>query len=100
LVLLAGVPAPWFTAAESMHLENLPTQFGSCSLRYEATANRASLVLSGSVDPPGGFVLCLPAGLSAKVTADGQAISPDRDGSYVVPSTCRKVVLEELSTSM
>ncbi|HYW78389.1 MAG TPA: hypothetical protein VE890_02395, partial [Thermoguttaceae bacterium] len=55
LVLLAGVAPEWFTSDEPMVLDNLPTHFGACSLRYSVSGSEATLRVGGEANPPGGF---------------------------------------------
>jgi hypothetical protein len=50
LVLFAGVPRKWLTGPLS--IENLPTAFGTLSLRWDGK----NLHVEGDARPPGGFV--------------------------------------------
>ena len=72
LVLLAGVPEAWFSAAEGMAVADLPTHFGPLSFSYKPTKGGAVLALTGKAAPPAGFDLRLPDLPALKVTADAK----------------------------
>jgi hypothetical protein len=91
LVLLGGVPAEWFARPEGILVENLPTQFGACSFKYERAAEGDFLTLSGQAAPPGGFALRLPKELKATVAADGKAIERAHNGDFTLPANVKKV---------
>lgn len=55
IVLLAGVRPEWFTSDKPIVIENLPTHFGRCSLRYTVSDSEATIRVGGKADPPGGF---------------------------------------------
>jgi hypothetical protein len=65
LVLLAGIDPAWFTSAAPWEWSDLPTWYGTLSLRWRyrgvvAGKHMADLYLSGTAQPPHGFVLALP----------------------------------------
>jgi hypothetical protein len=61
LVLFGGVPVDWF--GKRMELRNLPTHFGSLSVKLEpAEAGKARVTLSGKAQPPGGIIVRTPRG--------------------------------------
>jgi hypothetical protein len=68
LVLLAGAPQDWLVPRPGprkpylLEALNLPTHFGTCSLRVVASPDgtQGILELTGDAAPPGGFVLSLP----------------------------------------
>ncbi len=91
LVLLAGVPPEWFTAAEGMAVEGMPTWFGPCTFRYEAAAGKATLNLAEAAAPPGGYVLRLPPELEASVEADGRAVARSASGEVALPAGTKQV---------
>src|SRR5205823_2835152 len=88
LVLLAGVPDAWLTGDRPVKVRNLPTHFGPCSFTYErAFGVGATLTLSDNkAAPPGGYVLRLPAGMKATVTADGTPVKEPVPGEYLLPA--------------
>jgi len=90
VVLLAGVPPEWFTAAGGMAFDNMPTHFGSLSLRYKPTTGGAELALTGPAEPPGGFELRMPAPGGLKVMAAGKTLAGSPNGGYVLPSGTRR----------
>ena len=92
LVLFGGVPADWFKHPAGMKIENLPTHFGKCSVSWMPAPSGATLRLSGTGTPPGGFVLRLPAELSAKIAADGQVVS-GTNGDFLLPAKTKEAVL-------
>ncbi len=91
LSLLAGVSPEWFTDPAGMHVENLPTEFGRCTFRYEPTDGGAVMTISGTASPPGGFVICLPPDLNAQAHLDGKPVEVKKDGRCFVPANARRV---------
>jgi len=94
LVLLAGVPEMWFTSPQPMKVESLPTHFGTCSFRYELAGNTATLTISGTATPPGGFLLRLPHALKASCKADGQPLAADDKGNLPFPAAVKSIQIE------
>jgi hypothetical protein len=90
-VLLAGVPPEWFYAKEGMAVEGLCTHFGKCTFRYAPTDRGATLTLSGDAAPPSGFVLCLPASVSATASAGGKPLPRAANGDVAIPPSTRHV---------
>ncbi len=93
LVLFGGVPADWFKHPAGMRLENFPTHFGSYSASWTPTKSGASLTLSGPASPAGGFVLRLPANITAKITANGSVV-PGVNGDFLLPNKTTGAVVE------
>jgi hypothetical protein len=93
LVLLAGVPAAWFSAPEGMAVEDMPTHFGDASFHYKPTKGGATLKLAGKAKPTGGFELRLPELPSLKVTAGAKPITPVPGGPYQLPAGTKQVRL-------
>jgi hypothetical protein len=94
LVLLAGVPPLWLTGAGKVVVDGLPTYFGTCSLAWECADGKATLALSGKAAPSDGFVLRLPAGVKARVHADGKRLEVQPDGDLLLPLGTKAVTLE------
>jgi hypothetical protein len=93
LALLPGVAPEWFRDAAGMRAAHLPTHFGELGFDYQPSSNTATLRLTGSARPPGGYELRLPAGLAAAVSADGAAAAGTRHG-WRLPATARNVTIE------
>ena len=91
LVLLAGVPEAWFTAAEGMAVEGLPTHFGDVSFSWKPAAGGGRLGLGGKAAPPGGFDLRLPELPGLKVAADERAAERLSSGGWLVPKGAQRV---------
>jgi hypothetical protein len=91
LVLLAGVPEEWFTHKDGMAVENLQTHFGPLSFRYAPAPGGATLTLGGKADPPDGFLLRLPASMTAKATCEGKAVDRLANGDLSLPRGAKTV---------
>jgi len=94
LVLLAGVSPDWFTDTKGITITNLPTYFGKLDLHWKTTTHGAVLELGDQVQPPGGFVLCLPSTLKAQLTVEGKSIMPDSSDHYFLPKETTMVHLK------
>ena len=94
LVLFSGIPPDWFSDRTGMEIKGLPTHFGSCSLSYAADGSGATLILSGSAAPPGGFLLRLPPSLEAKLTADGKPVPRRDNGEFFLPPDAKEARIE------
>ena len=94
LVLLGGVPADWLRGSEPITLTDMPTYYGPCSLKYQASGNAATLSLTGKANPPGGFVLRLPAAMKAQVKVDGKDLKPSGSSDHVLPSGTKQALIE------
>ncbi|HLK11125.1 MAG TPA: discoidin domain-containing protein [Candidatus Binatia bacterium] len=96
LVLGAGVPAAWVTAAPGVAVKRLPTYYGvlSYSLRAEGP-DTVRLRLGGDVVvPPGKIVVVSPLDRPLRaVTVDGQAVDTFTAGQAVVARAPADVVL-------
>ena len=93
LVLLAGVSPDWFRNAKGITVKNLPTYFGKLDLHWKTTTHGAVLELGEQIQPPGGFVLSLPATLQAQLSTAGKSVTADSSGNYLLPKGTRKVRL-------
>ena len=94
LVLLAGIPDEWFTSKQPLIIQNLPTHFGTLSLKYQSTDRGATLTLAGSAKPPGGCILRLPGGLKGVWRVPGGGAAGGLRGSVGVPAGVRNLTLE------
>ncbi len=93
LVLFGGVAPEWFAHPEGIEAERLPTHFGPCSFRWAPEAGGASLTLSGA-EPPGGFVLRLPAAATGKATSGGKEWPRLENGDFLLPRGAGRVRIE------
>lgn len=93
LVLLAGVPKDWLDGANPLRVRDLPTWFGPCSFTYSAADGGVKLELDGRADPPGGFVLRLPAELSPSVDISGKHVDSTNGGDFVLPRGTRAATI-------
>lgn len=97
LVLFGGVPTEWFSHAAGMRVENLPTHFGPCTLRYAPTSQGATLALEGPASPPEGYALRLPATLAANVTIDDRPVPRSPNGDYLLPPGTKQAAIQRLN---
>ncbi|MBE3123849.1 MAG: hypothetical protein IMZ65_03520, partial [Planctomycetes bacterium] len=91
LVLLAGVPEAWLTGKEPIRIQAMPTYFGPCTFTWEAAEGGAKLTLAPGTSPPDGYVLRLPAGLKARVTAGGKPVQATRGTDFRLPAGTTQV---------
>jgi hypothetical protein len=91
LVLFGGVSPDWFRGKQGMTIENLPTHFGKCSLRYTVTDNTAKLTIAGDATPTGGFILRMPKSTVAKASADGKPLVCADNGDIAIPNGTKQV---------
>jgi hypothetical protein len=83
LVLLDGAPASWLNA-QGINLQNRPTPFGTINLSAVSGKENTTILISGEVNPPGGFVIYLPIGLRDKpVFVNGEQQTVNKDGLVV-----------------
>ena len=94
LVLFGGVSPDWFTDAQGMTVENLPTYFGKLDLRWTRTPQGAVLELGHQVQPPDGFILRLPLSLRTRLVMKGKSVARDPMGDYFLPKETTKAHLE------
>jgi hypothetical protein len=85
LVLFSGTPEPWFTDKEGIAVENLPTYFGTLTVRWMPSETGAVLTIGSDAKPPNGFVLRLPKLLNATVSVAGKSIEQTASGDFFVP---------------
>jgi hypothetical protein len=86
LVLAAGVPETWFQKPFSF---DLPTAFGNCDWRWSPSNDGATLKLTGTAKPPGGFVVQFPEKLGMKTkTENVRMMAP---GEFTFPASVHKV---------
>ena len=79
IVLAAGVDPAWLESG--VRVEHLPTQYGEVAYSMKRDGKSVVFEASGSVNPPKGFVLPLPASLaSMKASVNGKAAKADPDG--------------------
>ncbi len=93
LVLLGGIPPSWFQDATGIHFSHLPTYFGECSLSYSLTNDGALLQLSGSAQPPDGYLLRLPSTLSVQASIAQEVLPRAANGDILLPPGTREVRL-------
>ena len=119
LVLLGGVPPLWLQQQISgsdpvrlqdqkvIAVEYLPTHFGNCSFQW--VPNRvslqrdeagnfvqrgdpgATLLITGSANPPQGYVVRLPAEMKVEALVEGRMLSRQENGDFQLPRHARKV---------
>lgn len=94
VILLAGIPPEWFTHPEGIEVKDLPTYFGSCSFVYRRVNEGATLTLSGSADPPEGFVLRVPQSLKVRLTANGRRQVRLKNGDFLLRKGTKQVWIE------
>lgn len=95
LVLLAGISPRWFRAEEGIIVKRLPTHFGALDLEYKLVPRGAQLQVGGA-EPVGGFVLRLPSGLRASVSARNAPLGVEPNGDCLVPRGVTSVGLHWL----
>ncbi len=94
LVLFAGISPEWFRRPEGMEIKGLETYFGSCALKWQVQDNTAVLRLSGTAEPPNGFVLRLPPSLKATVILDGESLPVAPNGDCLLPKQVKRVYVQ------
>lgn len=94
LLLLAGVPDAWLTHQDGLTVERLPTHFGDLSFTYRVAGDRGTLQLTGTAQPPGGFVLRLPKSGNPAIFADGKDIPLTSRGDASLPAGTQRVTLD------
>jgi hypothetical protein len=94
LVLLAGVPADWFTDPGGITIKNLPTYFGELDLRWKKTEQGAILELGDRAKPRGGFALRLPRSLRVQPRIAGGLVAKDSARGFLLPPGTENVHLE------
>ncbi len=73
LVLARGVKREWLAEGQVVAIADAPTHFGKLGYRLEAQKDGAKLTLTPTNDPPGGYVVNLPEGITLRgVTVDGK----------------------------
>lgn len=92
LRLFPDVPEAWLY--QTIEAEAIPTPFGTLSLQYEGAFNARAIELGGECRPPEGFVLQVPAELTARV--DGRPVLPVR-GLLRIPPGARRIELVRAS---
>jgi hypothetical protein len=85
LVLLSGIDPAWYTDPAGMEIQNMPTHYGLFDMQYKAHDNGATVSFSGRAEPPNGFELCLPDGVSAEARIDEEVIATSRAGRLQLP---------------
>jgi hypothetical protein len=92
LILFSGISPEWFHSADGITVRKLSTYFGALDLAYKPVAGGAQLQLGGA-EPPGGFVLRLPAGLRPAVAEEDAALGVDPSGDCHIPPGASSVRL-------
>jgi hypothetical protein len=78
VLLMPGVDEAWFKGPNPVQVSGLETWFGKLTYKYICFQGYAELRLGSVAQPPLGFVLRLPASLSATVTIGGTAVPSKR----------------------
>jgi hypothetical protein len=88
-----GIPPEWFQHEHGMLIENLPTHFGRLNVKYRIADKTATLTLTGTAAPPGGFVLRTEPAVVTRASADGKPLSRAENGDVAIPQGSSVVTL-------
>ncbi len=95
LVIAAGIPVSWLAPEPGVVVKNLPTPYGR--LAYTMTGNGDEIrvrVEEGIRVPTGGIVVRAPLGGPAgKITINGRAAAPERNGDVIVRTLPAVVII-------
>ena len=95
LVIGAGVPAAWVTAAPGVVVKRLRTYHGLLDFSIVATGDTVHVTISSARAPRGGFVVRSPLGRPVRhVLVNGAAVEPAPDGTVVVRAARATVIFE------
>lgn len=94
LVLARGVKREWLGDAQVVAIADAPTHFGKVSYRLEGQKSGAALTLTAASDPPGGYLLSLPEGITLRsVSVDGKPWQDFSPREVRLPAGARTIVL-------